>query len=707
MAVPSDPSETRDMSMGVAEEMLGTGSKHMKLTRRQKELNNLWAYFRVAEHDGKSVGWDGRPVLSIGDRETISRSQFVPPGYEMMEDMPKHCRRPIAPLGIVRNIVMRFTGLLFSNRRQPRVAVPGDDKTEDYLNALLKDGGFWPAMIQARNYGGATGSACIGYKFIGGRPVFESIDPRWVTPEFEGRGYSDPIKLTIQYTYSKEEWIDEKWKTVWYWYRRVIDRTSDTVWVPVKCREKEPAWDFIQSNKVNHNLGFVPYEWIQNFKVDDETDGDPDCAGCYDMINAVDELLSEVYSGTVLNLDPTFIINPGEGGSSISQIKKGSDNAIKLGNGGDAHYMELTGSGSTIGITVIEKLEERIYRQAQCVPDSVLFQNAGEKTATEIERIFSSMFEKADALREQYGPTIVRLAQKLLVTVRMYTEMQEVPDENGNVRYFRGRVYVSPKVIQQADGDTVEIPRQIGKGTVCDIRWPQYQRPSITDQSTFAQVLTTILTSDPKLMTQRTAVKALAPIMDFDAMQELHALKREEEQEAMQAEAESGGEEGGEEGSGGAGPAENPVAWKTALEAGIITLNEYREMALGLGEIPDGDLTMPQYRSKYPQVFMASTAAVSEKSVDIASGKQEAEEARAQESHDMRKEMHEESKKDRVANRELRASGNVQPGQGASAQSADKPKSNPKRPSSAPAKKPSAASTPKAESTSSSASKPS
>lgn len=704
MAVPSDPSETRDMSMGVAEEMLGTGSKHMKLTRRQKELNNLWAYFRVAEHDGKSVGWDGRPVMSMQDRETISRSKFVPPGYEMVDDIPKHCRKPIAPLGIVRNVVMRFTGLLFSNRRQPRVAVPGDDKTEDYLNALLEDGQFWSAMIQARNYGGATGSACVGYKFVGGRPLFEALDPRWVTPEFEGRGYVDPVKLTVQYTYSKEEWVDERWKTNWYWYRRVIDRESDTVWVPVRCREKEPAWDFIQSNRVVHNLGFVPYEWIQNFKVDDEIDGDPDCAGCYEMINAVDELLSEVYSGTVLNLDPTFIINPGDGGGSISQIKKGSDNAIKLGNGGDAHYMELSGSGSTIGITVMEKLEERIYRQAQCVPDSVLFQNAGEKTATEIERIFSSMFEKADALREQYGPVITRIGQKLLVTVRAYTAMQEVPGEDGQMRYFRGRVYVSPKVIQQADGDTVEIPRQIGKGTVCRIRWPQYQRPSITDQNTYAQIMSTILTSDPKLMTQRTAIKLLAPVLDYDPMQELHALKREEEQAAMQAESESAEGEGEEEAGGT--PAENPVAWKTALENGIITLNEYREMALGLGEIPDGDLTMPQYRAKYPQVFMASTAAVSEKSVDVATGKQEADEQRTQESHDMKKEMHEESKKDRALNRKANASGNVPPGQGANAQSVGKPKSNPKRPNSAPAKKPSAASTPKAESTSSSASKP-
>lgn len=995
MVAPVDPYVGSESAMSAADSILDTGSKHMKLTRRQKELNNYWSYFRVAEHEGKRVDWSGRPVMSRDAAEVISRDKFMPPGYEMTgDDLPRNCRRPIAPLGIVRNVVMRFTGLLFSNRRQPRVAVPGDDKTEDYLNAVLKDGGFWSAMVRARNYGGATGSACIGYRFVNGSAIFEALDPRFTTPEFAGRGYTEPIKLTVQYTYSREEQQDDgRWKTIWYWYRRVIDAQTDTVWVPVRCREKEPAWDFIQRNTVNHNLGFVPYEWIQNFPVDDEMDGDPDCMGCYEMITAVDELLSEVYQGTVancfsadtefvsadgvrsfeemedgdkvtvlthkgnwkpatvrmfstaplravtfgrqsntqtvratgnhrwilqdgtvvttdelkpgmklwrpphivrdwvyeessdeqklywakgflcgdgsvsrrdknvfgtrvrlcgskgrflsrfvetgcsvtyppssnseptvymrkygkelpqledigvenmtafvrglldadgtrntkhpeaadinpfqgiqatgsemvefirrtfpavgayivaeddrtgdltnygvrkdetvyfslvlgfsnsavspyivrnieyggtemtwclvveddhsfvmpnglvcMNCDPTLVINPGAEGGSISAIKKGSDNAIKLGTGGDAHYMELAGSGPQTGMTILKDIEERIYRQAQCVPDSVLFQNAGEKTATEIERIFSSMFEKADALREQYGPPIVRLGQKLLYTIRMYTAVQEVENPDGTISYFRGRVNVSPKVIQQADGDTVEIPRQIGKGTVCEVKWPAYQRASYTDQNTVSQIITTILTSDPKLMTRRTALNYLAPVMDFDPMQELHALKREEEQEANEAAmSEEEESEGGEEET----PGSNPVSWKTALEAGIITLNEYREKALGLGEIPDGDLTMPQYHAKYAQTFVASTASVSEKSVDVATGKMQADEERAQESHDMKKEAHDLNQENRKQSMEAAKNGSMPPGQpGAQpTSSSNQPSAKPKKPASEP-----------------------
>jgi hypothetical protein len=209
----------------------------------------------------------------------------------------------------------------------------------------------------------------------------------------------------------------------------------------------------------------------------------------------------------------------------------------------------------------------------------------------------------------------------------------------------------------------------------------------------FSRVITTILSNDPKLITKTTAMQLLAPVMDFDPLKELHSLKKEEEDTAnAEAAAEGGGEE-----SAGPEAANNPATWKVALDGGLITLNEYREMALGLGAIPDGDLTMPQYRAKFANTFVASTASVSEKSVDVATGKLEADEQRAQaneersgESHEMKAEMHEESKKDRKKAREQGPTsgppGAPPSGAAGTSRSAGKPGSPPKRPSSAPAK---------------------
>lgn len=613
MPVTREPDTAREFTGDLLRESSGEpGSKHMKLSKRQRELNNLWSYFRVCEHDGKGHEWNGRPVLSGDMWDAVQREGVVPPGMENAGDVPRDLRRPVAPLGIVRNIVSRFTGLLFSNQKQPRVLVPDDERTQDYLSALLKQGEFWAAMTQARNYGGATGSACVGFKILDGMCQFEALDPRWTEPEFDGRGSNRLTKLTIQYTYPKDEkQEDGRYKTIWYWYRRVVDEENDTVWRPIKCRNKEPRWEYMQRNTVPHGLGFVPYEWIQNLRSDDEIDGDSDCHGAYRMLEAVDQLLAEIWYGTVSNCDPTLNIvtdmeNPGT-------VRKGSDNALFLGPSSTAQYLELSGSGPTIGITVLEKLEERIYRLCQCVPDQILFQNNGEKTAMEIERIFHSMIEKADSLREQYGPAIIRICQKVLKAVRTVEGIREVQNEDGSVRRIRYRVYVPKRVIAQPDGDQVTIPRVVGNGQVCELQWPHYFKPTFTDIETAQRIATT--GKDSEVLTKETAIKYWMGLTELDPLKEIHALKKAEEDAAMSADT---GEEGAE-GEEGAAPEEpegpDAMTWKEALAQGICTINEYREGALQLGAIPDGDLTLVQYRSKHQDIWVANTAAQSQEMV--------------------------------------------------------------------------------------------
>jgi len=678
-----------------------TGTRHMKMTQRQKTLMALNSFFRVAEHDGKEIAWNGNKYVPLHEQANYLRSGYSPEYSGYGEDVPRDLRRPVASMGIVRNIVSRFTGMLFAQERKPRIAVPGDPKTEDYLNAQLEYGNFWSGMIQARNFGGAMGSSAIGFRFVQGHLRFETLDPRWTTPEFTGRGYQDLNKLTVQYTYAVEKkQRDGSYKQEWYWYRRVIDRMNDTTWVPVPCKDgKEPYWDYIKNNVVQHGMGEVPYEWVQNSRVEDEIDGDPDCLGCYEAITAIDVLLSEAYSGTINNCDPTLVLT-GEQALTLSEIKKGSDNAIRIGNG-NATYLELQGAGQRSAIEMVKALEERVYRLAQCVPDSVLFQNgSGEKTELEIKRIFASMYERADALREQYQPPMLRICQKLLKFIRAVTRLQ--PREDGS--YIRGYVFCPKRPLQQPDGDVVEVPRDIGKGEICNAVWPPYQDASWTERETMQRVYSTMVTSDPPQMTNTTAMMALAQAFKFDPLKEIKALQKEKaDKEAAEAASasEGEGEEGGDEGADATASGPDTAAWKTALEAGIITLNEYREKALQLGAIPDGDLTMPQYRSKYASLFVAATASVSPKAADIASGAHEGNEQRAQESHEMRKENHEEQKKAREearANGALPSSGQpgapgaqgAKPSGGKEGSPASSQKKTPQeRPSSAPAAKPS------------------
>lgn len=598
----ADPDAARAAVMSI-DEFGESGTKYLKLTERQKELNEFWAYYKVAEHDAKGTDWAGRPLMRREMRDMISRQRYIPPGFVDAggDTLPMDFRRPAAPLGIVRTIVSRFTGLLFSHKRHPQIGIPGDVRTEDYVNGLLEYGGFWSTAMLFRNQGGAMGSACFGFKFVNSNCVFEALDPRWCTPEFVGQGYQELSKLTIQYTYSKEEYdeLAEKHKRVWYWYRRVIDTETDTLWVPVKCKEhgKEPPWDYIKKNTIQHGFGEIPYEWVQNTQSDDDVDGDPDAVGCYDMVRVVDQLLSEVWSGTIANCDPTLTMITD---MDLNAIKKGSDNAIRLNQGSSAQYLELGGNGPRTGLEVAKAIEERIFRLAQCVPDNVLYESNGEKTATEIERIFSSMLEKADMIRGQYGPAITRMCEKLIRAAKIIATVRELEDG----RLVRGKINVPPRTVTQPDGDVVELPRVVGNGTACVISWPPYYRASFMDIQTAVNMTTQA--KDAEVLTKESAIRYIAPLMGIDPLKEIISLKRAEDA-AQEAEAASAEEEPAEEEPEKA----DAAAWKTALDTGLCTINEYRENVLMLGALPDGDLTLPQYRASHSELFVAANAVMS------------------------------------------------------------------------------------------------
>jgi len=120
--------------------------------------------------------------------------------------------------------------------------------------------------------------------------------------------------------------------------------------------------------------------------------------------------------------------------------------------------------------------------------------------------------------------------------------------------------------------------------------------------------------------------------------------------------------------------------------AGIVTLNEYREKALGLGAIPDGDLTMVQYRAKYSEVFVANTAATSEKMVDMVNGKFQADQDDKVADREEKAAQAEQADKEKA---EALKAGVVQPGVAGTSPSAGQPGQPPERRNSAPVAKPS------------------
>lgn len=150
------------------------------MSPKQQELNRLYSFYAACQYDARRVDWDGKEVLDPVDHETIARAGYIPPGfYDAGGGMlPLKFRRPYAPYHLARAITERFTGLLFSERRHPKIRIEGDADTQDYANALIEASRLWPAMMLIRSLGGAMGSMVAGFKFIDGKPRIEPHDPR-------------------------------------------------------------------------------------------------------------------------------------------------------------------------------------------------------------------------------------------------------------------------------------------------------------------------------------------------------------------------------------------------------------------------------------------------------------------------------------------------------------------------------------------------
>ncbi len=109
------------------------------LTERQRRLNTLWAWYRAVNYDSRRIEWDGSMAVDELDREAIAAgSGSMYP--DVAPDLPIRFRRPTATYRLVRLVVNRFSGLLFSSRLHPVVSVPGRLRREKITHAHAHGG---------------------------------------------------------------------------------------------------------------------------------------------------------------------------------------------------------------------------------------------------------------------------------------------------------------------------------------------------------------------------------------------------------------------------------------------------------------------------------------------------------------------------------------------------------------------------------------
>lgn len=524
-----DPSNAMSFSaFGGADDFGGQGAKSLLTGDRYVEMERRASYYECKQHDRKFWDFDGRPINPRTLQPLL--------GAERSWWVPLKMRRPSSPVRLGKVIVESFTNLLYGENRFPSIRVEGDEQTEDWLQTATRVGKLSQKMIQARSYGGSSGTVGVSWCFREGKPRFEVHKAQ----NLFVHAWADRLDLVPEhvsevYLVSKVKWDGKGFNKIWYWFRRDWTPEADIIFHEVLVEPDKPdvVW-IVDKEKSNfHGDGICHLEWIQNLP-SDEMDGLPDYDGLYENFDIADMIMSVITRGAVLNLDPTVKLRVDRDEIGVRGLAKGSDNMLVVGKDGDADYMELGGSSIDAGVKLVESMRRIILETAQCVipdPHEVAAQGV---SSVAIKAMFAPMLAKTDILREQYGSAKERILENMEDVARSRTTVPVtvVDPSTGEEELVQYEIVLPPKVEKvpvidpltgQASAageiEVQRIPRALGPGGEIALQWPPYFIPTPQDQQTITTSLTTATGGKP-FLSQETATEAAARAFGVDPSEE-------------------------------------------------------------------------------------------------------------------------------------------------------------------------------------------
>lgn len=624
-------------SFGAANTTQGPGSGggfstlNILTSDRFKELDRRQSYYDCTQHDSKRYDFEGRVIATGGAAQPLLSAE------KASWYVPLKMRRPSSPYRLSRVIVGAFTNMIFGEHRFPDFVCEGDKETQDFITTCVKVGQLPVKMIHARNLGGAVGTVGVSWHFADGRPRFEVHNGKHLyVHEWLDRAQLLPLHATECYLYAQDDWEPVKRRYVrnWYWYRRDWHPDAELFYLPALFDPKqEPQWQVDMERSVKHNDGECHLHWIQNLPNDD-VDGLPDYDGLYDSFDTLDIILSVIARGAVLNLDPTLVLKMDLNMVNRLGVKKGSDNALAVGEGGEAKYLELTGTSIQAGIELFNAKRRAALEVAQCiVPDPSEIAAQGVSAVAQ-KVIYSPMLGKCDVIREQYGTPMQRMLDQMARVARrkVGTTVQVPGDAEGETKDVQLTLNLPKRVERQPavddDGNPTGeenvnlVDRTPGEGGDVEAKWGPYFLPTPDDVAKQATAMQTA-TGQKAFLSQQTAVETMATAMGHEPDEEWERVQKEtaaadEKAASMFSDAAVGGKVTHTMDTGNGtvqrsaempGAEQEPETTDTTAAKGaaltpsayesIITVNEARaQIQLPPLPGPDGDLTVSEYKAK-------------------------------------------------------------------------------------------------------------
>lgn len=500
-------------------------------TERFIEMDRRQAYLDSTQHDLKRYDFDGRVIAPGGVR---SLTPYLS-GEKMPGMVPLKARRPCAPYRLGKIIINAFTNLVFGENRFPEIKVEGDEEAQDWNRALALALDLPTKMVQARNFGGAQGTVGMSWAIIDGNPrvrVHNTKNTRVV--QWKDRDALIPSIVEEIRLYFRDEpdpAKDNKIVRNWYWFRRTWTENEDIVYQEIPAKSgQQPIWTPDPQRSDKHNDGECHFVWIQNDPSEEE-DGISDLDGVWEQCDELDIVCSVVIRGAKLNLDPTLLLNVAPAALKSMGVKKGSEQALIVGEGGNASYLELAGTSITSGIELAKQMRQQILETAQCVvpdPDTIAAQGV---SSVSIKALYSRMLARGAVLRTQYGVGMKRVLEGITRASRKrMSQAVIVKNPDGTTQPGRFVVHLPPRAEEIPDIDpttgqplgtsTVRmVPRSPGRGGEVDYVWPPWFPPTPDDINKTATGMQ-MATGGKAFVSKQTATEHFARALGTDPAQE-------------------------------------------------------------------------------------------------------------------------------------------------------------------------------------------
>lgn len=480
------------------------------------ELHRYETYYLGLQHEDKRYNWDGTTYVPEVERRLMNQAGGVSTPATGGR-LSWYLRRPYIREQLCPVIVDRFSDLLFSKRNRPAFSEYKPEFTQ-FFNKLVIKTKLWSRLLWARDMAGAMGTVIVGVVLRDGKPEIQVLNAKHCHALFKGNdpntGELDGLEVMFKYQTEIEEMNPytrkiEK-KNVSMLYRRMITANYDIAAVaPFEGSEKGFNWQI--TSAYQHDLGFVPFVWIQNDGACNDAFGFADCDQELDNLDALDGIISQAFRGTLYNSDPTLVLELSNR-DKPDHVQTGSSTALVLDSNGKeaAKILEMNGAGPKTGLDLEERIRKTILRDVRCVlPEELVNAN----TASEIQARVQAMIDRVDRMREHWEPYIIDLMGFIVRMLNM-----QVPGTNvtvaSQIPWLKG----------------VQIPTE---EDIFELVWPALSE--IDENKIQAKVSAYASAIMAGIMSRETAVKKLAADLGFSRPnEELARILKEREDEFLQ-----------------------------------------------------------------------------------------------------------------------------------------------------------------------------